>query len=707
MGLEHYPAEGPALLVSNHVSFVDALMIGVVRARRVRFMMNREMYENPRFNWLWRIMGIIPISLHDGPKQIVESFKHARRAMDEGFVVCIFAEGAITRTGVPRAFRPGFERILKGSDYPVIPVYLGGLWGSILSHYYGAIRPRWPLGLPYPVTIVFGEPLPPTTTAVEVREAVTELSTRYYESLKPKRRPLGEDFVRVARRNWGRPAITDSTGRRLTYGQTLVSVLALRSLLRPSAETGEKVGILLPPSAGGALVNLALTLDRRIPVNLNYSAPAASVASAADQCGLRTTITSRAFVDRVPGLAVPGRQVFVEDLVDALSPGRKLFALLEALLVPPRALAGRASFSADDLLTVIFSSGSTGEPKGVMLSHHNLFSNIEALRMVLRVTPGDNICGVLPFFHSFGYTGTIWLPLVSGFGVSYHPNPMDVAGVGKCVADNGCTMLLGTPTFLMAYTRRVKPEAFRTLRFVMAGAEKLKPRIADAFEKRFGIRPLEGYGATELSPVAALNVPDVTVARVTQTGAKPGTVGHPLPGVAAKVVDPESGERLGPDQPGLLMIKGPNVMLGYLDRPGDTADVLRDGWYRTGDIAAIDVDGFITITDRLSRFSKIGGEMVPHIAVEEVLQKALKKAHQVLAVTSVPDEKKGERLVVIYTDEAGSEDDLRALVSASDLPNLWKPSAYARVGELPLLGSGKLDLGTLKDLAGAACRPRS
>jgi acyl-[acyl-carrier-protein]-phospholipid O-acyltransferase/long-chain-fatty-acid--[acyl-carrier-protein] ligase len=313
------------------------------------------------------------------------------------------------------------------------------------------------------------------------------------------------------------------------------------------------------------------------------------------------------------------------------------------------------------------------------------------------------MCGVLPFFHSFGFLGTLWYPLLSGIPVAYHPNPLDARAIGKLVEGEACTMLLGTPTFLQAYMKRIARAQFASLRTVIAGAERLRPELAEAFYGHFGVRPLEGYGATELAPVAALNVPDQRRRDgALQTGHKPGTVGHAVPGVVPRVVDPDTGEPLPPGVAGRLQIRGPNVMLGYLDDPDRTQAVIRDGWYDTGDIACIDAEGFIAITGRLSRFSKIGGEMVPHEAVEDALLEALGTEERVLAVASRPDPKRGERLVVLATPAAGDLGRLRELLSALPLPNLWRPAPgdIREIPELPLLGTGKVDLKALQRLAG-------
>lgn len=700
-GAEHLPVEGGALLVCNHVSWIDALLINATLQRRVRFIMDRDMYNAIPLKWLFRLMQVIPISGSDPPKKIVQSLRRARSAMDEGFIVCIFAEGSMTRTGMLRGFKRGFERIVKGSDYKIIPAYLGGVWGSIFSYYYGKPLSTLPRRFPYPVSIHFGEPMPADSSASQIRQRVSELSCDYFEALKAHRRSLAEHFVQVARKNWRRPCISDSTGKRLTYGRALLAATALSAEVGSLTAGQDKIGILLPPSVGGVLANLAVTILGKVSVNLNYVAPADARELAIRECGIKCIVSSRSFVEKVEGLDRLEGLVFLEDILEKVKQASKLKLYLRARFMPRRYLAHARRFRADDLATVIFTSGSSGRPKGVMLSHHNILSNIEAARMVFRIRPDDDVCAVLPFFHSFGFTCTLWLPLVSGVSAGYVPNPLDGRAVGQVARQNRSTLLFGTPTFLLNYVRRAEPEDFASLRFVVVGAEKLKESVADSFEAKFGIRPVEGYGTTELAPVVSLNLPDVTVGGVYQVGNKPGAIGHPVPGVAVKVVDVNDGRPLPTGTAGLLLVKGPNLMLGYLNAPQETAAVIEDGWYKTGDIAAVDEDGFLTLTGRLSRFSKISGEMVPHIGVEEVYLKALGTSEQVLAVTSVPASKKGEELVVVHLEEAGDADKLHRIISESNLPNLWKPrrDCYVKVDAIPTLGSGKLDLMQLRQIA--------
>jgi acyl-[acyl-carrier-protein]-phospholipid O-acyltransferase/long-chain-fatty-acid--[acyl-carrier-protein] ligase len=701
-GQENIPTEGGVLLISNHVTWVDSLLLSATQQRRIRFIIERQYYNSKWVNWICRLMKAIPISASDPPKKIIHSIRQARQAMEEGAIVCIFAEGAITRTGMLLEFKAGFERITKGTDYSIVPAYLGGAWGSVFSHYYGRLLSTLPKKVPYPISVHFGKPMPAGSSSQRIRLAVTELSCDYFNSLKPARMSLGQHFVRSARKNWRKRCIADVTGKKLNYGRAIISTVALAEQIKKITSDQRNVGILLPPSVAGALANLAVTILAKVPVNLNYTASAEAMKTAVSQADLKCIISSRKFIEKV-GVDQSLPLVFIEDIAQGITPSQKFNAFLKARLLPRRLLTNAKSFNADDVATIIFSSGSTGTPKGVMLSHHNIISNIEAARMVFKIYPTDNLAGILPFFHSFGLSLSLWLPIISGVSAAYVPNPLDAKDVGKTVRQNKSTMLFATPTFLTKYIRRTEPADFASLREVIVGAEKLKTKLADSFEQTFGVRPREGYGTTELSPLVSVNLPDVEIPQTgqKQIGSKPGTIGHPIPGIAVKIIDPKTAEQLPYDQPGLLLVKGPNVMLGYLNMPEETAEAIKDGWYNTKDIASMDEDGFLTITDRLARFSKIAGEMVPHFAVEDLCLKALDAHEQIIAVTSVPDDKKGEQLVVLYDSTATSAEKLHEIISQSDLPNIYKPRKdnFIPVENIPVLGSGKLDIMKVKQIA--------
>ena len=703
-GRNNVPAKGGALLVPNHVSMVDAVLLIASIDRPIRFLMFKGSYDHPLVKPFAKIMGVIPISSQLRPREMIQSLRTATQALKDGEIVCIFPEGQMTRIGQMLPFRRGMERIVKGVDVPIIPVNLGGVWGSIFSFERGKFLWKMPRRIPYPVTVTFGKPMPATTGAQEVRQAVQELGAEAYQFRKRYMRTLHRSFVQTARRHPLRFAMADGRTPKVTFGKALTGTVFLARRLRSIWRDQNMVGILLPPSVPGALINLAALMMGKVPVNLNYTASSEVLASCAKQCELKTVITSKAFLERVH-LDVPAQVIMLEDLAANPRSLERLSAAFISWLLPvgliEKSVGASRKTNLDDIATIIFSSGSTGDPKGVVLSHYNVASNVEQLNQVFMLGCNDKILGILPFFHSFGFTGTLCLPTTIGMGVVYHPSPLEARAIGALVSQYGVTFLLATPTFLQAYIRRCEPEDFGSLQYVMAGAEKLPERTSIAFEDRFGVRPLEGYGCTECSPAVTVNTRDFRAAQFRQVGAKRSSIGHPLPGISVRIVNPETFGPLPLGDTGLLLVRGPNVMQGYLNRPEKTAEVLRDGWYNTGDIAAVDEDGFVRITDRLSRFSKIGGEMVPHIKVEDKLHELSGATEQTFAVTAIPDEKKGERLIVLHTLPDDKLEPCLALLAKSDLPALWKPrpDQFLHVESLPYLGTGKLDLRRLKEIA--------
>ncbi len=699
VGRENVPLEGPVLLVANHVSFVDAILIAMANQRLIRFLMLRAYYELPVAGWFFRAMGCVPVSSSDGPKALAASFKKAREYMMSGEAVCIFAEGEISRHGQMQRFKRGFEAMVHGVDVPIVPVHLDQVWGSLFSFSEGRLLFKKPRGLPYKVTVSFGKPLPSTSSAFEVRQAILSLGADAFSHRLADSPPLPLAFARAAKSRPFALSVCDSTGVELNALSALAGAYLLGRALASSAPE-ERVGVMLPPSVAGALANAGLALHGKVAVNLNYTASKDVVDACIAKAQIRTVVTSRKFSEKL-GWEPDGKKIYAEDALPSISSFDKAFHAVLFFILPSFILE-RTFFSAargplDRLATIMFTSGSTGTPKGVMLTHANVMANLEAVAQVVQLGPSDRMLGVLPFFHSFGFTATLWLPLRLGMGAAYHYNPLDARTVGSMVAERALTVILGTPTFLLAWMRRVEPGKFRSLRLVVVGAEKLREEVAKAFAEKYGVSPLEGYGATELSPVASLNIPDIAWPGVRQTGTKLGTVGQPLPGVFMKVVDPDSGKELGADSPGLLLVRGPNVMKGYLGDEARTAEAVKDGYYMTGDIAKIDEDGFVQLTDRLSRFSKVAGEMVPHIKVEESLHEALGLLDLSFVVAGVPDDKRGERLVVLHKPGLDVELALKKLAE-SGLPKLWIPerAAFHEAAEFPLLGSGKVDFQKLK-----------
>ena len=709
-GHENIPEKGGALIVANHVSFVDgALMMGAV-SRLMRFIVYADFTRMPLLKPFSEMMRVIPIKVSEGPRSLVNSLKTAKEALQAGDIVGIFAEGQITRTGQLQPFQRGLMKIVEGTNCPVIPAYIHGLWGSFFSFRGGKVFGNMPKRCTYPVSIHFGPPLENPDDVHSVRQAVQQLGAKAVEMDKNRELIPARQFIRRCKSNRKAPKVADSFGMDLNAGKTLIAALAMRRyMVREVLQPDEKmIGLLIPPSVGGFLANMAVALAGRTTVNLNYTLSDEVLNHCVKAAGLKHVLTTRGFLEKKPIKLEGAEWVFVDEFKTKFTSLDRGIAFAQSYLPAPilESLLGLTRIKPDDLLSIIFTSGSTGEPKGVMLTQHNIGSNIDAINQLLNLENTDVMMGVLPFFHSFGYTGTMWLPACFAPKAVYHFNPLDAKIIGKLSEKHKTTILMATPTFLKTYLKRVEKEQFADLDLVVVGAEKMPLDLAEEFFQKFGVRPSEGYGTTELSPVAAVNIPDHRTADVHQKGTKLGTVGRPLPGVAAKVINPETGEDLGIGREGLLLIKGPNVMLGYLGHPEKTAELVKDGWYNTGDYGKIDEEGFVEITGRQSRFSKIGGEMVPHILIEEHLTRIVETPDSddptiKLAVTSVPDEGRGERLIVLHTTLEKSPADIIKELRDKGLPNLWLPStdSFAQVEQIPILGSGKLDLKGLKQTA--------
>ena len=704
--LENVPAEGGALLVPNHVSWVDGVMVGLAVDRPIRVVAFAGNFQSRFMKWLAELFGVILIL--PKPKMIVKALGTARKALEDGELVCIFAEGAITRTGQVQSFKPGMMKIIKGTDAPVIPVYLDELWGSIFSFNKGRFFWKWPKAWPYPISIFFGAPIYNPSNVGTVRNAVVDLGATAVATRSEKMTQLPREFIRRCKQRKRVKKAADSSGDEVTGGMMLTRTLVLRRLLNRHVYDADEqfVGLLLPPSLAGVMANMAVALDRKTAVNLNYTVSSEVLNSCIEQCGIKHVLTSRRFMSKM-NFDLDAELIYLEDLKDKPTTGDKLVSALQAFAMPSRMLEkslGLDKITSEDVLTVIFTSGSTGTPKGVMLTYGNVGSNVEAIDTVVHLGKQDTLIGILPLFHSFGYTVTMWGAMALDVASVYHFNPLDGKKIGKLCEQHKGTVLLSTPTFLRTFLRRATKEQFETLDVVVAGAEKLPTELCDAFEEKFGVRPVEGYGATETSPLASVNVPPSRSSGDWDVDWKEGTVGRPVPGVTAKVIDPDSEEERPIGEEGMLLIKGPNIMKGYIGRDDLTEKVVKDGWYVTGDIAKLDDDGFIQITGRLSRFSKIGGEMVPHIKIEEVINQVLGANEEdglLAAVTAVPDPKKGERLIVIHKVIDQSPDEVREALQAEGLPNIFIPSSdsFHQVDVLPLLGTGKLDLSGIKQTA--------
>ncbi|WP_052571287.1 AMP-binding protein [Endomicrobium proavitum] len=700
---QNIPLTGGGLLVSNSVSYIDHIIIFSAIKRPVKFFVGKEFRENPFLQPFLDSTNSIPIDYN--PKTIGTALNQARRSIQNGELVCIFAEGELTKTGHMLPFKRGFEFIMRDLSAPIIPIHLDRIWGSTFSFVNGKLKWRFPKVIPYPITVSVGKPMPASAQAYQVRLAVQELSADAFKLRGDSQKKLHIGFINEMRRHPFKFLYGDLNSK-LSFIKVFTAAAAMSRRLGTSKENGEMIGVILPTTIAGCIVNIAALFAGKIPVNLNFTSSKETLESCVAQCGIKQIVTSRAFVDKLNFHDLDRMSVFVEDISKEIKTTEKFKILVSALIFPAKILIKKYvkgdTKNIDDLLTVVFSSGSEGEPKGIMLTHQNIVSNIEAAYKIVNLSGADVVAGILPLFHSFGYTVSVWLCAYYGIGAALHTSSMEAQKIGELVEKYKCTLLVSTPTFLNSYARKCTKEQFASLRIVVAGAEKLQKSVSKTFYEKFQKEIYEGYGATELSPIVSVGTPsyiDLKTKKI-HNGNKFGTVGHPMPGVAAKIVDPETFELMPFGREGMLLIKGPNVMKGYLNDPVKTAQVIKDGWYITGDIAAIDEEGFIAITDRLSRFSKIGGEMVPQIKVEEAIHEASGMQESFAVVTSVPDEKKGERLAVLYTGQR----DIAAIIAKlkeKKIPNLWVPKQenFYQVESFPLLGSGKVDIKQLKKTA--------
>ena len=709
-GLKNLPQSGGVLLLGNHISWIDWLVLQAASPRAIKFVMYRPIYNKWYLTWFWRIFKVIPI----GGGASKESIQTIRSYLENGEVVALFPEGHISYNGQINEFQKGFEHVLEGlENITTVPFYLRGLWGSSFSradsHYKILSKKRGKRE----VLVAFGKPINGFIDAVAMKQKVVELSFSAWEHFINEQAPLTHHWLESAKSDLFKECVADAQGTELNNVKFIAAVLSFAKVLKTKLRGQRHVGVLLPSSAAGAIVNMALFVLGKVPVNLNYTLSAESMQKALAKAQIDTVLSSAKFLDKLTAKGfdfnaiLADKLLFAEDIAKGLNKTAKTHAFLTALFAPQWWIKLRyfADVKLDDTATILFSSGSEGDPKGIELSHKNLLTNIKQVSELLNFRRDDVILNSLPIFHSFGLTVTTLLPLCEGVKMVSVADPTDGATIGKMSAKHGVSILFGTSTFFRLYTRNKKlhPLMFQNVRIVIAGAEKLKTDVKDAFRLKFGLEIHEGYGTTETAPVAAVNVPNIlekdSLKELTFT--KEGTVGLPLPGTIIKIVDPDTLNELKTGEDGLILIGGGQVMKGYLDDPEKTAEVIAelDGvrYYKTGDKGHIDEHGFVTIVDRYSRFAKIGGEMISLGAVEANLSQAIGE-DAVFVATAVNDDKKGESVVLLVKSEL-TLSDIQQRIKALNIPPIMLPSEIFLVDEIPLLGSGKIDFKRAKLLA--------
>jgi acyl-[acyl-carrier-protein]-phospholipid O-acyltransferase / long-chain-fatty-acid--[acyl-carrier-protein] ligase len=702
LGLENLP-QGGFLLLPNHITWVDALVLQFACPRPIRYVIDQQYYHNAILHPILRALGCIPINIRHSRAAV----RAAAEKIAAGEIVCLFPEGQLERTGVLLRLQRGYELIARHANAQVVPVWLDQLWGSIFSFQGGRFFRKFPKRIPYPVTIAFGKPLnAKAADNATVREELLKLGEFCFSRRPSLDRHLAEECVRGLKRRRFATAVIDGTDdSELSRSKLLGAAAALSRYLRKEF-SDERIAIVLPASKASMLVNLAVTLADKVPVDLNFTVGRAANESCCQRANLRIAISATQFMERLKDFPWPDHVLKLEELIPRLK-GQIIFWWILSVLLPARLLLRVLQIPKEGghrEAILLFTSGTTGEPKGVVVSHRNVVGNVSQFRQLLDARETDAILASLPFFHTFGSTVTLWYPLIEGVRIVTYPNPLEAAKNAALIERYKLTFLLVTPTFLRMYLRKAEPHQLRSLRLIITGAEKLPLDLARHFEERFHKKVFEGYGLTETAPVVSTNLPDPEPKKPgehVQPSSRLGSVGRLAPGMAAEIREPETNVKLSLYDTGMLWLRGPNIFEGYLHDPKQTAEVLHDGWLKTGDIGRFDEDGFLYIEGRLSRFSKIGGEMVPHETIESKIVDLLGlsgRDERPLAVMGVQDEAKGEALVLLSAVDIDLAQ-LRSKLQEAGVPNLWIPKQIQRVEAIPVLASGKLDLKKCQGLA--------
>ncbi len=709
VGMKNLPSTGGVLLLGNHVSWLDWAMLQIASPRQIRFVMLRSYYEKWYMKWFLNIFQVIPIGF-TGSKQALQK---VRESLSNGEVVAIFPEGHISHNGHLSIFKSGFERAINDTQAVIVPFYLRGLWGSFYS--YATKKYRYSTGNSGHrlITVGFGEPLPANSSAGEVKQAVLKTSIHAWQEYSQTLEPLAISFLRTAKAQRKKMIVMDATTE-LSYERLLTASLVFAKRLQPSMQGQQNIGLLLPTSAGATIANLAVLINGKTVVNLNYTAAPKVVELCMEQADIKIILTSKRFLQKLGERGVDmtplqdhAKFIYLEDVKAEIPKITLLLGLLKAKLLPVAILKAFYFHKTklEDTAAILFSSGSEGVPKGVKLSHANIMVNIKQVISVLNPADDEVVLNSLPIFHAFGLTVTTFMPLMEGMPMVCQPDPTDAKTIGSLVARYQVTILIGTSTFFRIYTRsrKLHPLMFQSLRFVVAGAERLNPDVRNAFKEKFGKDMQEGYGATETAPVAFCNIPDILLSYsgIVQVGNKIGTVGLPIPGTTVKIVEPDSLEELAIGEAGLILIGGPQIMLGYLNDLEKTAAAIveKDGirWYKTGDKGKIDADGYLTILDRYSRFAKLGGEMISLSAIEVQIAEVINDEEVEILAVAIPDSSKGEQVVLLVAGEIDLAE-LKSKVLKSSINPLMLPKQYLAVEAIPKLGTGKADFSGAKKL---------
>jgi acyl-[acyl-carrier-protein]-phospholipid O-acyltransferase/long-chain-fatty-acid--[acyl-carrier-protein] ligase len=713
IGKENLPNGGGFIILPSQLGYFDLLRLELLLdGRSIVYLVEQGAALHPLLKVHLEKDSVNAMSISPG-ETTPDMYRKAvaQAATGHGVIIYLPAEAASMTS--PLTCVPGtkLEFLLK-AEIPVLPLHVHRRQDTALP-----IERRY---TDAEVIFNFGKLLQgPDINLASYQECLLALSEQSIsESCPALEMSLGYALIQGFKKHGTRNSIVDGKDDKLLgYDKLFAASLALAQVVKRETKK-QRVGIILPPGIGGLMCNIAVIMAGKIPVNLNFTAGRAAIDSAIRQGDMDRFLTADIFVRKMQSFPWPPSKQLI--LIERLLPKMK-FSIAKWLvitkLLPAAVLAtllGISKKGGRKEALLLFTSGSSGEPKGVVLSHRNLIGNVMQFGSRLGLQSTDSILGCLPLFHSFGCTVTLWYPIIYGLHLVTYPSPLEVKKLAELIEKYRVTLMIATPTFLRGYLRGVNRESLNSIKFCVTGAEKLPRVVSDAFENRFGKHVLEGYGLTETSPVSNVNLPDPEPIGLEEKGFvwlpshRQGSVGHTLPGMAHRITNPDTGAPQPLHQSGMIWFKGSNIFEGYLNDPKRTADVLQDGWFRTGDIGRLDLDGFLYIEGRLSRFSKIAGEMVPHETVEEALVKALgleNESTRKIAVVGVPDPDKGEALILLTSVPGGPEHqeilDLRYRLLDKGMPPLWIPKKMIRVSDIPILASGKLDVQSCEKIAKA------
>ena len=680
--LDALKTPGPVLLIPNHTSWIDWLFLWVCLEEDWKFVSSSVSAQT---NWLFRILMInrytLPVDTHS-PYAV----KHMAEFLKGGGRLVLFAEGRLSRTGTLMKLFDGTGFLIFKTKAKVITAYLRGAGGLPYSP-----NPGWKKCFPK-VTAHFSTALTaPELGEISTGRARARLTGWLRDQMVRQQFDVETAFgapnilaavSEIARKHPGQLILEDATLQSLTYRKLMVGADVLAQALRGTVAGSERVGLLLPNVNATPVAILALWSLDKIPAVLNFSSGTPTMLACAELAGLKHIVTSRVFLERTKinaddfvkaGIGL----IYLEDVRTGITGSQKLFTLLRRIFHLPS--SDHSSPAADSTAVVVFTSGSEGVPKGVELTHANILANIRQMLAVTDITDGDRLFNCLPLFHSFGLTVGTFLPLVRGIYIFLYPSPLHYRMVPAAFYEHDCTVFLSTNTFLNGYARKAHPYDFRSLRYLFAAAEKLQEATALAWSQKYGVRILEGYGATECAPCLSVNTP---------LEPRYGSVGRLLPGMEHKL-EPVEGVAEG----GRLFVRGPNVMKGYLNAEANAKFQALGGWYDTGDIVSVDAEGYLHILGRMKRFAKVSGEMVSLTAVEDALAGAFPQygLHCQIAIITRPEENKGEALIAVTNEPKLTLDEIRDAIKAKGLTNLSVPRAIKVVNEIPKLGTGKVN----------------